>query len=134
MPLESILIVDDDPVQVAILKDHFADRKIARIMSAPDGEKAKALLAALNCAPQLIVCDLHMPETDGIELFTHLKATANTSKVIVISGATSAQINAAAQLARLYGLNVVGAFRKPLDLEDLDTALNGLSLGAGATT
>ncbi len=122
--LQSVLIVDDDPIQIAILKDHFHDHEVQRILSAPNGEKAKALLAALDCAPDLIVCDLHMPETDGIELFAHMQATSTTSKVIVISGAPASQINAAAQLAKLYGLRVVGAFRKPLKLADLDAALD----------
>jgi response regulator of citrate/malate metabolism len=124
--LETVLIVDDDPVQIAILKDHFHDRNTQRIMSAPNGEKAKALMAALDCAPDLIVCDLHMPDTDGIELFAHMQATSTTSKVIVISGAPPSQINAAAQLAKLYGLRVIGAFRKPIKLEDLDAALNAV--------
>lgn len=125
-PLDSILIVDDDPVQIAILKDHFHDRNVPRILSAPNGEKAKTLLAALDCAPQLVICDLHMPEFDGIELFAHMKATSTTSKIIVISGAPPSQINAAAQLAKLYGLSVIGAFRKPLKLADLDAALETL--------
>ena len=128
-PVESVLIIDDDPLQIAILKDHFHDCKAERILSAPDGAKAKSLLAALNCQPELIICDLQMPEADGIELFAHLKTTSNTSKVLIISGAPKTQLTAATHLARLYGLNIIGSFRKPLNLDELDAALNSISAG-----
>lgn len=123
-PIESVLIIDDDPLQVAILKDYFHDHKAERILSAPDGAKAKSLLAALNCEPELIICDLQMPEADGIELFAHLKTTSNTSKVLIISGAHKSQLTAATHLARLYGLNLIGALRKPLELSHIGAALD----------
>lgn len=74
----------------------------------------------------LIIVDLVMPDMDGIELLQAIaaKGLANTS-VIVASSFGSENLDAAAKLARGWGLNVVETLGKPVDIEKLVRVAEG---------
>jgi phosphoserine phosphatase RsbU/P len=76
-----ILVVDDAPANIqialAILKD------IYQVRVATNGAKALEL-AASDPAPDLILLDVVMPEMDGFEVCTRLKADPATREIPVI--------------------------------------------------
>jgi PAS domain S-box-containing protein len=65
-----LLIVDDDVAAIRILQSTLAD--IGDIHFAKSGEEALRLARSLR--PQLILLDAHMPDLDGFEVFSSLKA------------------------------------------------------------
>ncbi len=75
-----VLLVDDEPnnlkVLQQILKEHF------QLIFAIDGEKA--LAAALDHQPDIILLDIMMPGMDGYQVCTLLKADPNTAHIPVI--------------------------------------------------
>jgi diguanylate cyclase (GGDEF)-like protein len=85
----SILIVDDEKMNLQVLV-HILSGEYT-IYTAKDGqsaiEKAKQLM------PDLILLDIIMPEMDGYEVLTALKATEETREipVIFITGLSSAE-------------------------------------------
>ncbi len=87
---ESVMIVEDN-TEVRnyicdLLKDH------CQVIEATHGKEALALV--LNQQPDLIVCDIMMPEMDGVSLTRALKTNSQTSHIPVIlltARATSAQ-------------------------------------------
>jgi signal transduction histidine kinase len=77
---DTILIVDDIPDNIDILVEKLKDRY--RLKVATDGLSALRLAAAPP--PDLILMDIMMPETDGLEVCRRLKADPATKDVPVI--------------------------------------------------
>lgn len=77
----TVLIVDDSPDTLTmlsgLLKDHY------RIKIASKGEQALAIAASMP-PPDLILLDIMMPEIDGYEVCTKLKADTQTKNIPVI--------------------------------------------------
>lgn len=82
-----ILIVDDEPFNVDTLEQELDDLGYATI-SAANGHQALAQVAAEE--PDLILLDIMMPEMDGFQVLSQLKAapTWRDIPVIVISAMT----------------------------------------------
>src|SRR5207245_6945584 len=66
-----ILVVDDNPVNVDILRTRLAVHGY-EILTAADGDEA--LTIARNEQPDLILLDMMMPKKDGIEVCRQLRA------------------------------------------------------------
>ena len=66
-----ILIVDDNPTNVEILRARLAASRYA-IITAPDGEAG--LRMAREHLPDLVLLDIMMPKMDGIAVCRHIKS------------------------------------------------------------
>jgi CheY-like chemotaxis protein len=66
----SILVVDDQPINVQLLKRKL-EREGIRITTATNG--IEALACVKQSPPDLILLDVMMPEMDGIELCQRLQ-------------------------------------------------------------
>ena len=108
-----VLILDDDSFMLDIISEMLAQLGIDQVMLASDG--AQALTILKNEAPDLLLCDLSMPEMDGIEFLRFVATQGYAGSVIVHSGADEGVLKAAERLAKAHGLNVLGAFHKPID-------------------
>ena len=82
---KTILVVEDEPDQIAYLDTLFKDQGFA-VVTATNGlegfEKAK------SSHPDLITLDVSMPEESGVRMFRDLQADSATSDipVIIITG------------------------------------------------
>ena len=76
-----ILIVDDDEDAVAMIRHHLV-RADYEVLYALDGIQALAL--ATREAPDLVVCDICMPEFDGFGLLAALRANETTQALPVV--------------------------------------------------
>lgn len=107
-----ILIVDDDPLNVAILKRALQRARLT-VFAAHNGPDALGLVASQR--PDLILLDVMMPHMDGLEICRRLQADEQTRSipVIFITGHSSKQ-------DKLHGLSVgaVDYITKPIDLEE----------------
>lgn len=81
LPIEKVLIIDDDEVARYILKGQLADTKYS-VLEAAGGQEG--LRRAGEEQPGLIFLDLMMPDLDGFEALTLLKADPRTEKIPVI--------------------------------------------------
>jgi CheY-like chemotaxis protein len=115
---DTILIVDDDPIQTEILASFFQSLAGVRTATAHDGRHARELAKSL---PELamIVCDLNMPDTDGVEFIEDLADRECRLPIILISGAERRVYKAAQGLAVARRLRLVGSMRKPVDFGEL---------------
>ncbi|MEG3897606.1 MULTISPECIES: response regulator [unclassified Microcoleus] len=77
----NILIVDDTPENLQVLSATLSDRGY-KVRGVINGKMA--IRAALSGSPDLILLDIKMPEMDGYEVCTQLKAQAKTSEIPVI--------------------------------------------------
>jgi sigma-B regulation protein RsbU (phosphoserine phosphatase) len=85
-----ILIVDDTPTNLGVISGALADTYKTKV--ATNGQKALALASA-DEKPDLILLDVVMPEMDGYEVCTRLKADPATREipVIFLTGQTSVE-------------------------------------------
>jgi DNA-binding response OmpR family regulator len=83
--------------------------------------------------PDVLTLDLCMPEADGINLFSVLRAGEFAGDVIIISGQEDWLRKVAGRLAKVHGLRVVEDLAKPVDLARLQALLKGLLACEAAT-
>src|SRR4051812_44201505 len=78
---KTILLVDDTPANIQIAREILKDKYKTRV--ATSGAKALELVK-IAPAPDLILLDVMMPEMDGYEVCTRLKADVATREIPVI--------------------------------------------------
>jgi len=122
-----VLLLDDDRFMLDVLRDMLdtlveEDARVRfEVHAECDARRALALLP--RHAPELLICDLAMPEMDGIEFLQAAAGQGYSGQVILVSALEDGVRHAATDLARALGLQVAGAFRKPLGIEQLRLAV-----------
>src|ERR1035437_10303704 len=81
MTVPSILVVDDQPINVQLLKRKM-EREGMRVTAAYNG--MEALASVQKELPDLILLDVMMPDMDGIEVCQRLQANETTRATPVI--------------------------------------------------
>ncbi len=117
-PVE-ILLVDDDPGDVLLACEAFADGKMAnRLHFAEDGDKALAFLRreggfANAPAVDIILLDLNMPRKGGREVLAELKADPQLAgiPVVIVTGSLFE-----GEILKAYNLDVNCYITKPIDV------------------
>lgn len=71
--LQNVLVVDDEPYLLKVLSSLLTDyHAVSRVVTAPGGRKASELLREHADEFDAIICDLHMPEMNGADLYYHV--------------------------------------------------------------
>jgi len=110
----SVLIIEDSKAQRLFMVELCRQMGITEIAEADNGRSA---LAVMDSRPQpfdLLICDLEMPDIDGIELINLLSARHIRSGLIIASGRERALLSAVELMANTEGLYVLGALQKPV--------------------
>ncbi len=112
MAAPKILVVDDQPINVQLLKRKL-EREGHQVVAAYSG--LEALSAVEKDRPDLILLDVMMPDMDGIEVCQRLQASEETRSIpiIFITARTSKE-------GKIEGLGVgaVDYITKPIDLDE----------------
>lgn len=112
-----ILLLDDDAFTLEMLKDMLAALGYSHVHAETDARRALKALPAFR--PDLLVCDLSLPEMDGIEFLRTVAHEGFDGSVILLSGMDSGILRAARTLATAQGLTILGACSKPLSRSTL---------------
>lgn len=118
--LDNVLVVDDDPILCALAESRFRKRGARNVLSASDGVQALGVLDAAPVEPGFLLCDLNMPNMDGIEFMRHLERRKFGGAIAILSGEHASVIALVESLAQTHKLNVVGKLQKPLKADQLD--------------
>ena len=86
-----ILIIDDEPVNVALLEDILAENGYTRVHSITDSQLA--LETCKSFQPDLVLLDLMMPPPDGFAILESLQVESdgNFLPVVVLTADTNEQ-------------------------------------------
>lgn len=118
---ETILIVDDDPVNLMVLRRLISRRAAYRILEAIDGQSALDLAQA-NPDLDLILLDVQMGEISGIDVCHILKNNPRTRAIPIIL--ISAVHTDDASIAEGLDSGADGYITKPVDDNMLQAWLN----------
>jgi FixJ family two-component response regulator len=116
----SALVVDDDPVVGRTLV-HLAEEC---------GCEARLSISAATfrgqyeaAPPALILLDLSLPGSDGVELLRFLAEKGSRATVFIVSGFDRRVLEAAHRLGEALGLRMGDPLTKPLLMTDLEGAI-----------
>jgi len=117
-----ILVVDDDVVSRMMLMHQVDGCVRAEILEAEDGEEAWQLLAG-GLRPDILFCDLRMPQLDGLGLLARLRENDGTAKIpfVLVSAATDAET-----LEQAGRLGANGTIAKPFRQQEVRIQLDKL--------
>ncbi len=80
LPSQRVLVVDDEPMVVEVV-ERYLKRDGFEVATAGDGDKALAL--ASTWVPDLVVLDLMLPGTDGLEVCRALRRQSTVPVIMV---------------------------------------------------
>jgi CheY-like chemotaxis protein len=118
-PIE-VLLVEDDPGDVVLTKEAFADNKVSNKLSiVSDGEEAMRFLRREGDytdapRPDLVLLDLNLPRMDGRQVLEEIKAdeTLRTIPVVVLTTSEAEE-----DILRSYRLHANAYVTKPVDFD-----------------
>lgn len=120
------LLVLDDEADFADLVCDVGSEAGLRVAAANDFVQFKDQYAD---DLDVIVLDLSMPDSDGIELTRWLSEQGYSAHLILISGVDKQILETTREIAAKRGLNVIGALQKPVSIDELDALLRMPSEG-----
>jgi CheY-like chemotaxis protein len=115
-----VLLVEDDPGDVYLIREAFAHNKVANALHVvSDGVEALAFLRrrgpyADAPRPDLVLLDLNLPRKDGREILGEIKADEDLRTIPVVVLTTS---EAEEDIARSYDLGANAYVTKPVDFD-----------------
>ena len=80
MKMETILVVDDEPTLREVVV-RYLEREGYRALEAGDGDEAEALVA--SHAPSLVILDLMLPGTDGLEVCRRIRGHSDLPVIML---------------------------------------------------
>ncbi|MES2015769.1 MAG: response regulator [Pseudomonadota bacterium] len=125
----NVLLLDDDAFMLEVVADMFSELGFFTLHCETDARRALLHLAAQP--PAVLVCDLSMPDMDGIEFLNAAAEAGFKGGVILLTGMDAGVRRSAERLARAHGLNVLGSHKKPITPAELRAALTRLACPSG---
>ena len=120
---DRLLVIDDEPAFGRIVKG-VAEACGFEVIVTDD--PSAFVNAARQWHPTVIMLDLKMPGTDGVQLLRTLAADNCLANVVLASGTDGKILESAMQLGRERGLKMSEALSKPMRVERLQERLAGL--------
>lgn len=113
--LHKILVVDDEPGALDMIKEFFSARDY-EVLTALDGEEALDIYDSAK--PEVIISDIRMPKKDGFEFLKELRSKRDWVPVIMLSAHSEPST-----VLQGYKLEADYYIAKPVNLPDLERAV-----------
>jgi len=117
-----ILLIEDDRIEVLKFKrsipQEFEDFTLTL---ANDGNEAFSIIE--NNLPDMILLDLNMPDTNGIEFLNAIKSNSELKHIPVVVLTTS---DSNKDIVECYKIGIAGYVLKPLKYEDYEEKIKAV--------
>ena len=121
----NLLVVEDDDFQRQTLLTMLRSLGVTTISGASNGKQALEHIRGVNSKPvDIALCDLNMPEMDGMEFLRHLGQESHNTAVIITSAEDSKLLASVGRMTKMYGIQLLGAIEKPIMLAHLKELLS----------
>ena len=128
-PLPQVLLVDDNPADVVLVREAFAGgAHQVHISNVTDGEQAMAFLHRVlqygdAGRPDLVILDLNLPKKDGRAVLAEVKGNTKLRAIPVVVFSTS---RSTLEIVRTYELGANCYVSKPGNLKDYFSAVKSI--------
>jgi EAL domain-containing protein (putative c-di-GMP-specific phosphodiesterase class I) len=119
------LIVDDD-AGLRKFSQVIAENAGFHAETAESGAEALRLIETL--APAIVLLDLQMPGTDGLDVMRAMAQRKSSARLIILGGQDRRIAEIAAEVARGNGLSVAASLQKPLGADQLKGILSEICI------
>ncbi|WP_200179159.1 ATP-binding protein [Ectothiorhodospira mobilis] len=117
----TVLHIDDNPANLRLVSQILTRRPQVTLLSAPDPRLGLEL--AMAHRPELILLDINMPEQDGYQVLSRLRADASTAHIPVVA-LTAFATHRDVERGRDAGFDAY--LTKPLEVERFLAVLDGM--------
>ena len=107
------LVAEDHEFQRKTLVMALKSLGAKHVLEAADGRAALDYFSDLTEQIDIIICDLEMPNMDGMEFIRHVGNSGAPVSIILTSGMERSVISSVETMTREYGINLLGAIEKP---------------------
>ena len=121
----AILVVDDEEELRELIR-HVLERAGHSVACASNGREASLVIE--RCQFDVVVTDMLMPDRDGLELITEIKAKHPTLKIVAMSGGGQIGSDQYLSMAKGFGAHVL--LRKPFAHQALLAAVDRARVGS----
>ena len=121
-----LLLVDDDYIMHRVMTVMLNDLGISGVLNAMSGAAALEVMQDNRGSIDVVVCDLNMPEMDGIEFIRHLAQMKYSGSLILTSGEDLRILKTVEKLSIEHDLHVLGVLEKPATPAKLSELLDSL--------
>ena len=113
MPEERILVVEDNALNMKLLRDVLVATGYRTIEATTGGE---AVALATELVPSLVLMDIELPDLDGVEALHRLRADERTAAIPIVAVTAQAMRG---DRERFLAEGFDGYVAKPVDLREL---------------
>ena len=125
----TVMIVDDEPTQRLAVTLLCRSIGTERVVAHETAMQALQDLATSAENIDLVICDLDLPEMDGIELIRRIAGLpGRIPPLLILSGHDTAVLTSVEAMGQSYGLTMLASERKPLSRDVLEPALRRLEM------
>jgi len=111
---KTILIVEDDEQYMGLIHEALNIKRF-QVVTASDGKEGLRMFQ--NHHPDLIICDIILPEKEGLELILEIRKQSSDVKIIAISGGGAGLASDYLNTAKVFGAD--RALEKPFVVFEL---------------
>ena len=116
-----ILVVDDNPRAINLMKMVLSGLGVNQIYTAENGKLAKKFLSETDYLVDLIICDWRMPNMTGLQLLEEVRSVHPRMPFMMVTGKSDATSVVAAK-----GLGVSAYITKPFSPQQFEQKLRAL--------
>ena len=121
-----VMLLDDDYIMHRVTSVMLNELGVSRVINAMSGPEALATLKTEGESIDVIICDLNMPDMDGVEFIRHLARSDYSGSLILTSGEDLRILKTVEKLAIEHNLQVLGVLEKPATPAKLSELLDSL--------
>jgi CheY-like chemotaxis protein len=124
----NVMVIDNDDLQLELVSAQLENLGIEKIEMIDGGRRALAKFDTSQTKPDLLICDIQMPDIDGFEFMKAINERDFKGGLILMSGQGAHVLHTASLVAQLSKLNFLGTVAKPVTRVALEMAIGKMAV------